>query len=150
MGETREGGRRCGQVRFEVSAPEMLTMVCHCRGGQRMSGGAFALGLTVPAAGFAVTAGEPVIGGMHGDVQHFHCPHCMSWVFTRPPGVPIVNVRTTMLDAPGDAAPFLEMCAAEKLAWVSVPAAHSFPGFPPNDAWPGLIASYGQAQAAAG
>ena len=77
MGETREGGRRCGQVRFEVSAPEMLTMVCHCRGCQRMSGGAFALGLTVPAA-------------------------------------------------------------------------HSFPGFPPNDAWPGLIAAYGQAQAAAG
>ena len=26
----REGGCRCGQVRFKVTAPPLLTMACHC------------------------------------------------------------------------------------------------------------------------
>ncbi|MCI3133203.1 GFA family protein [Phenylobacterium aquaticum] len=78
------GGCRCGQVRFEISAPPLITMACHCRGCQRMTASAFSLSVLVPAAGFTVTAGEPVIGGLHGSPKHFHCPHCMSWMFTRP------------------------------------------------------------------
>ncbi len=95
----------------------MLTSACHCTGCQKMSGSAFSLTLTVPAAAFELLQGEPVIGGLHGPVaHHYHCDHCKSWVFTRAEGIDwFVNVRTTMLDAPDDARPFLETWTSEKL-----------------------------------
>jgi hypothetical protein len=45
----REGGCRCGQVRFAVSLPPFLTMVCHCTGCQRMTGSAFSLSAAIPS-----------------------------------------------------------------------------------------------------
>src|SRR3546814_4064747 len=101
---------RCGALRFRINAPPMLTGGWHCTGCQRMTGSAFSLTVTVPGEGFTVTKGEPVIGGLHGEVRHHHCPHCLSWVFTRPPEGPMtfVNVRATMLDDPGWFVPFVE------------------------------------------
>jgi hypothetical protein len=146
MSDTKpiEGGCRCGQVRFRITEPEILTMACHCRGCQRMTASAFSLSVAVPASGFAVTAGEPVIGGLHGPTQHFHCPHCMSWMFTRPEGIDwLVNVRTTMLDEPEGYEPFLETFTDEKLSWVSTPARRSFPRFPELSAYQELVQAYG-------
>jgi hypothetical protein len=150
-GDVRVGGRRCGQLRFAISAPELLTMACHCTGCQRMTGSAFSLSIAVPQAGFAVTAGEPVVGGLHGEIGHFHCPHCLSWVFTRPPAAfGIVNVRATMLDDARGFTPFLETFTSEKLPWVTTPAVHSFERFPANEEYPQLIAAYVAARAEGG
>jgi hypothetical protein len=111
-------------------APAM-TMACHCKGCQQMTGSAFSLSALVPSEGFAVTAGQPVIGGLHGATRHYFCPHCMSWMFTRPQGVEaFVNVRTTLLDDPTGLDPFIETMTAEKLAWAVTPAVESFEGFP--------------------
>jgi hypothetical protein len=148
-----EGGCRCGQVRIRVSAPPILTMACHCTGCQRMTGSAFSLGAVIPSDAFEVTAGEPVVGGLHSATRHFFCPHCMSWIFTRPEGLDaFVNVRTTMLDEAGElATPFMETYTSEKLPWATTPAAHSFEKFPPFEAFEGLIAAYAaQAQRPAG
>ena len=90
------GGCRCGQVRLRISAPPLLTMACHCTGCQKMSASAFSLSVAIPAAGFAVTQGEPVIGGLHGAARHYFCPHCKSWMFTRMEGLDaFVNLRPT-------------------------------------------------------
>lgn len=141
----REGGCRCGQVRFRITAPEMLTMACHCRGCQRMTGAPYSVSMLVPRGGFEVTAGEGVIGGMHGEIQHYHCPHCMSWVYTIPPTpMPMVNVRATMLDDPSGFSPYVENCADEMLPWAKTPAKHSFPQFPPDAAWGPLVGEYMQ------
>jgi hypothetical protein len=137
------GGCRCGQVRFEISAPPLITMACHCRGCQRMTASAFSLSVLVPAAGFVVTAGEPVIGGLHGSPKHFHCPHCMSWMFTRPDDAPhLVNVRATLLDDPAGFSPFMETCVKDKLPWVSLPAAYSFAEFPGMSDYPAMLQAY--------
>src|SRR4051812_15071415 len=110
----REGGCRCGQVRLRTTAVPLLTMACHCTGCQRMSASAFSLSAAIPSAGFAVTAGTPVIGGLHGEAQHNFCPHCMSWMFTRLPGMDFfVNLRPTMLDDPSWFAPFVETYTSE-------------------------------------
>ena len=69
-----EGGCRCGKVRIKVSAPPLLSMACHCTGCQKMTASAFSLSLAIPAEGFEVTEGEPVIGGLHGADHHYHCP----------------------------------------------------------------------------
>lgn len=138
-----EGGCRCGRLRFRVSAPPLLTMACHCRGCQQMTASAFSLSAAIPSEGFEITAGEPVIGGLHGDPKHFHCPYCMSWVFTRAPSMDwFVNIRATLLDDAGWFTPFIETAASEKLPWVTTPARHSFAGFPEFSAYEGLVAEY--------
>ena|SRR5690348_10315451 len=145
-----EGGCRCGQVRFRVSAPPMVTMACHCRGCQQMTASAFSLTAVVPSEGFEVTAGEPVIGGLHGpQAHHFFCPHCMSWLFTRAEGLDwFVNVRSAMLDEPRWTTPFAELYTSEKIAWATTPAVKSFPQFPTFDGFGELVKEY-QAQGGA-
>jgi hypothetical protein len=125
------GGCRCGQVRIKITKAPLLTMACHCAGCQKMTASAFSLGAVIPADGFEVTSGEPVVGGLHGPNRHFHCGFCMSWVFTRPEGIDwFVNVRSTMLDGGEATTPFVETMTREKLPWVTTPAAFSFEGFP--------------------
>ena len=139
-----EGGCRCGQVRFRVTAAPLVTMACHCTGCQKMTASAFSLSAAIPAAGFEVIQGEPVIGGLHRpDAQHYFCPHCMSWMFTRPGGIDwFVNVRATLFDDPAPFDPFVETYVSERLTWASTPAVHSFETFPPMEAWEGLTKEY--------
>ena len=137
------GGCRCGKVRFSITLPPLITMACHCTGCQKMTASAFSLSLAIPAEGFEVTQGEPVIGGLHGADRHYHCPFCMSWMFTRAAGLDwFVNLRTTMLDKPGAFPPFVETFTSEKLPWVTTPAVHSFPTFPEFDQYPDLTRDY--------
>jgi hypothetical protein len=131
-------------VRFKVTAAPLITMACHCTGCQKMTASAFSLSALFAADTFEVTDGEPVIGGLHGDdVRHFFCPHCMSWMFTRPEAVPgFVNVRSTLFDGVEGLAPFVETFTSEKLPWVTTPAVRSFEEFPPAEAWGELIGAY--------
>jgi hypothetical protein len=144
-----EGGCRCGQVRFKVSAPPLLTMACHCTGCQQMTSSAYSLSAAIPADGFEVTKGEPVIGGLHGATRHFFCPYCMSWMFTRAEGLDwFVNIRATLLDDHGWYEPFAETMTAEGLPWAKTPAVHSFEGFPPLETYQGLTAEFAEKMAA--
>ena len=70
-----EGQCRCGAVRLKVTAPPLITMACQCTGCQRMGSRAYSLSVAIPADGFSVIAGEPVIGGLHGATMHNFCPH---------------------------------------------------------------------------
>jgi hypothetical protein len=140
----QDGGCRCGQVRFKVSSPAFLTTACHCIGCRRMTGSAFSLSAAIPNQGFAITKGEPVIGGLHGTARHFFCPHCMSWMFTRPDGFDFVNLRATMLDDPSGFFPFIETYTSEKLSWASTPAPHRFEKFPPLEEYKGLVEKYAE------
>jgi hypothetical protein len=140
-----EGTCRCGQVRLRVSAPPMMTVACHCTGCQRMSASAFSLSVAIPVDGFAVMEGEPVIGGLHGATRHYFCPHCMTWMFTRPEGMDwFVNLRTTMLDQARSLAPFVETYTIEKLPFAQTGAKHSFETLPPMEAWEGLMREYAE------
>ena len=139
----REGGCRCGQVRFRVSAAPYVTMACHCTGCQRMSSSAYSLSAAIPAEAFEVTQGEPMIGGLRGASRHYFCPHCMSWMFTRPEGLDwFVNIRSTMLDDTGGTAPFVETYTGEGFGWAKTGAPHSFEKLPPDDAWEGLMKGF--------
>jgi hypothetical protein len=139
-----EGACRCGQVRFRISAAPMLTMACHCTGCQRMSSSAYSLTAVMPAQGFEVTAGEPVVGGLHGpDGSHYFCPHCMSWMFTKATGMDwFVNVRPTMLEDVSWFTPFIETYTSEKLPWATTPAAHSYEKFPSFETYGELVNAY--------
>jgi hypothetical protein len=137
-----DGGCRCGAVRIRVTGPPLLAAACHCTGCQSMTSGAFSLTLTLPADGFEVIAGEPVLGGLNRDMHHF-CGRCMTWMFTRPPGMDwLVNLRPTMLDDHRWFEPFIEFFAGEKLPWAQTGARHSFETFPEMAAFEPLMALY--------
>jgi hypothetical protein len=138
------GSCRCGQVRIEISAPPLFTSACHCRGCQKMSASAYSLSVAIPTAGFRVTEGESVPGGLQGGtIRHHFCPHCKSWMFTRIQGMDLfVNVRATMLDDTRWYTPFIETWTDERLPWATTPARHSYPGFPPEADFPRLLAEF--------
>lgn len=140
-----QGACRCGELQIRISAPPILTMACHCRGCQRMSASAFSLSAAIPTAGFEIVGGEPVIGGLRNpQLQHFFCPKCMSWMFTR--FLPeFVNVRVTMLDDVGWFWPFIETWTSTKLAWVRTPAVHSYAEFPPMEDYATLTEEFADA-----
>lgn len=140
----REGGCRCGRVRFRLTAPPLVTSACHCRGCQRMSSSAYSLSALMPKSGFERLEGETVIGGLRGASTHHFCAWCMSWMFSEPAGMDFVNVRATMLDDPEGFEPFIETQTAEKLSWITTPAAHSFERFPPMEVFGALIQAYAE------
>ena len=71
-----------------------------CRGCPRITASAFSTCIAVPIDGFAVTQGEPVIGGLHGEqARHALCDWCKSRLFTRiEPDMGFLNIHATMLD----------------------------------------------------
>ncbi|MBO3760546.1 GFA family protein [Ciceribacter sp. L1K22] len=139
------GACRCGQVRLKVQGKPLMTMACHCKGCQRMTASAFSLSALFPEASVEITGLDPVIGGMHGELKHNFCPHCLSWIFTRADMLgPLINIRSSMLDHTAEIAPFIETCAAEKLPWVTVPVRHSYEQFPPMEAFPALLAEFAE------
>jgi hypothetical protein len=141
----RVGACRCAQVRFRITKAPVMTMACHCRGCQKMTASAFSLSALVPADGFELTHGEPDIGGLHGASRHYFCPHCKSWLFTRPEGVEgFVNVRTPMLEDSSGLEPFIETMTAEKMSWAATPATTSFAGFPSPTDFGRLMQSYSE------
>ncbi|WP_296565752.1 GFA family protein [Phenylobacterium sp.] len=122
-------------------------MACHCRGCQQMTGSAFSLSALFAGNDFEVTAGEPVIGGLHGALRHYFCPHCMSWMFTRPDSADaFVNVRAPLFDDPEGLEPFMEAMTAARLSWVSPLAAEQFEGFPKPADYQRLMAAYSSRQ----
>jgi len=149
MSDGRQGGCRCGQVRLKVSGGPMMTMACHCTGCQRMTGGAYSLTSMYPSEAFAVTAGDPVLGGLRGATRHYFCPSCLSWLFTRPGGTDaFVNVRSPMLDDTSGHQPFIETFTSEGFDWAATGAAHSFEAFPPPESYPALLAEFAAARTA--
>src|SRR5690606_4787188 len=96
-----------------------------------------------PSAAFAVTRGEPVIGGLHGAARHYFCDYCMSWLFTRPEGMSdFINVRSTMLADAQHYKPFVETFLDEKLDWAVTGAVHGFNRFVPEEMYAELLEEY--------
>lgn len=129
-----EGRCRCGDLRFEIAAPPLLTLACHCRGCQQMTASAFSLSATVANEAFRLVEGDPVPGGQAGrDGPHRFCGRCLSWCFTQPPGAGFVNVRSTLLQEARWSRPYVDLYTSEALAWAATPAVHRFERFP---SWP--------------
>lgn len=134
---------QCGQIQMRITAPPMVSMACHCRSCQRLTGGAYSLTLLIPAEGFAVVEGEPVIGGMHrAELAHHFCPHCKNWLFTRPQGMPFVNFRPTMLDDASWVQPYAESCIEDRLPGAVTGAKYSFEGFPPPEKYGEIMSGF--------
>jgi len=138
------GSCRCGEVMLEVAKAPIMTAACHCRGCQKMSASAFSLTAMVPAEGFRVVSGDVVKGGIQGpELDHYVCPFCKTWMFTRITGFDaVVNVRPTLFEVAEWTVPFIETMTSARLPWVRIPVQHSFDGMPDPAQFPALLAAY--------
>lgn len=142
------GSCRCGQVEIRLTKAPICTAACHCRGCQKMASSAFSLTAMVPVDGFEVTKGETAVGGAHSpELEHNFCPRCMTWLFTRPIGMPFVNVRPTMFDDTSWFRPYMETYASAKLPFAETGAVKSYPTFPAMEEIEGLLADYAEWEA---
>ncbi len=98
--------------------------------------------MSVPGAGFAVTSGEPELGGGEGPNRHFFCPRCKNWMFMHLRGLDVVNVRPTMLDERRWFAPYIEIFAAQRLPWAATSAVHSFAAQPDREGYAALVEAF--------
>lgn len=142
-----KGACRCGRVQMEITAPPVLTFLCHCTGCQKMSSSAFSLTAKIPADSFAVTNGDPVIGGMHANPKHYYCPHCKSCLYSTLKGQgSTVNVRMTLFDDLKSFRPFIELHLSEKLPWVQPSAPRTYDKAPTVADLAGLLKDYAEWQ----
>ncbi len=140
-----KGSCRCGQVQMELTAAPVLTFLCHCTGCQKMMASAFSLTAKIPADGFAVTTGDPVLGGLHGAAKHYYCPHCKSCLYSKLDGQDsVVNVRMTLFDDLKSQQPFIEVFLDEKLPWVQPSAPRTYARAPAAADLPDLIRDYAE------
>lgn len=138
-----KGACRCGQVKLEITAGPMMTMICHCTGCQKMFSSAYSLTAKIPSDRFSITDGEPVLGGLHGSTRHYFCPHCKSCLFSRLEGQDdVVNVRMTMFEGLRSFVPFIELYTSEKLPWVKTGAVHVYDTVPAREEFGDLLKEY--------
>jgi hypothetical protein len=138
----QQGQCRCGGVRFEAQGAPLVTMACHCKGCQLMSGSAFSLSSLYPAETVVVN-GDTVRGGLKTGPNHSFCPSCMSWLFTVPEGMDaFVNVRSALFERAGEHRPYLETYRSEGLSWAETGAPRRYETVPGDDEFGELMAGY--------
>src|SRR5205807_10207512 len=79
------GACGCGAVRFEVTAPPVSALYCHCTRCQRRSGTAASANALVAPGSFVISAGEDRLRAWkpEGGGEKWFCGDCGSALFTR-------------------------------------------------------------------
>ena len=122
------GGCLCGGVRYRIDATTASAMICHCLTCRRAAGAPSVAWATIPADGFAFTAGAPAEFASSPGVIRTHCATCgTSLTFRRDGGD--IDVTLASLDDPEALTPAYEGWLSHRLAWEPVdparPGRHS-------------------------
>jgi hypothetical protein len=121
------GGCFCGTIRYAITANEAFATVCHCAGCRKASGAPAVAWITVQAAEFRLTQGEPrTVRGMrdvphtcdsHGGTRGF-CPNCGTHLTYEGDGQPTIDITTGSLDDPHAFPPQVDVLGDQKVAWM--------------------------------
>jgi hypothetical protein len=122
-----EGGCLCAAVRYRIDAAPLAAAICHCATCRRAAGAQSVAWATVPAAGFAWTAGTPARHASSPGVTRTHCAACgTSLTYQCAPDS--IDVTIASLDAPEAVPPTKEIWLSHRLSWEPVDAGR--PGHP--------------------
>jgi hypothetical protein len=130
------GGCQCGKIRYEITAAPQLIYTCHCTDCQRITSGAFSVGVALSETAFRLTAGHPRALQRMPDSgrpnTRFVCPDCASWVYSLPRGG-VLRIRAGTLDDTSWLRPTRHIWARSKQAWVTFAKGDEiFEGQPPE------------------
>jgi len=125
VGERRQGGCACGEVRYRLASEPLFVHCCHCLNCQRQTGSAFVVNLLIEADRLEVIDGavQPVDAPRDdGSVQRiFRCPRCQVAVFSEYGRPEVRFVRAGTLDDPTGVAPDVHIFTRSKVDWVTLP-----------------------------
>ncbi len=118
------GGCGCGAVRFEVTAPPVSAIYCHCTRCQRRTGTASSINARLEPGSFQITSGEDRLRSWappEGAEKYF-CADCGSALFSRSHGEPQrVGVRLGAFDKDPGVRPSAHQFVAYASPWLPVP-----------------------------
>lgn len=127
MNDTRrEGGCRCGAIRYELVGEPLFTHACHCTDCQKR-GGPFGLSMLVEEGQVRLLQGAPVSVEVVADSgrsksSHF-CRSCGTAVWGRSAARPgLLVLRPNTLDDTSWFVPQAHIWTRSKQPWVSLPA----------------------------
>lgn len=126
------GGCGCGAVRFEVGAPLVGAVYCHCTRCQRRSGTAAGATARTERGSVRIVAGEDRlhVWSPGGGFDKVFCGDCGSALFARDPEDPaVVAVRLGAFDADPQIRPTARQFVAYAAAWEPIPD-DGLPRFP--------------------
>src|SRR5690606_27358238 len=115
----RQGGCRCGAIRYAVEGEPLHHAICPCADCRASAGAPMVAWYCVKEEQFSLEAGEPAeFEGTSGARRQF-CPRCGTGLFYRNaqslPG--LVDIQAATFDDPA-VAPSAQVQCAERLAWV--------------------------------
>ena len=116
-----EGGCLCGAVRYRLTEPPAAVLYCHCRMCQRAGAAPVVPWLTLPSAGFALTAGRPVeYQSSHKAIRSF-CPTCGTpLTFRYIKAAAWIDVTLSSLDDPAALPPRYHTWTSSQMPWLQI------------------------------
>ena len=116
------GGCACGAVRYTCSGAPKLSLNCHCRDCQRLSGSAYLAAIIVDRTTFHFTQGIPkyyAVTAANGMTKRQgFCAGCGAPVVVMLDGRPhIIAITVGSLDDPGKYRPLADMWVASAQPW---------------------------------
>ena len=126
------GGCGCGAVRFEIDAPLVSALYCHCTRCQRRSGTAAAASARVAAGSLRIVRGEEHLRRWtpEGGLAKEFCGECGSALFASDPeSGEVMVVRFGAFDADPGMRPAARQFVADAAAWEPIPD-DGLPRFP--------------------
>jgi hypothetical protein len=124
-----EGGCLCGAIRYRIDRPPVEAGICHCITCRRAAGAPSVAWATVPAAGFAWTAGRPAAFASSPGITRTHCAACGTSL-TFQSADDSIDVTLASLDDPEAVPPTKEGWLSHRLSWEPVDPARA--GYPTN------------------
>lgn len=115
------GACLCGTITYKLTAPPLLTAICHCTHCQRQSGSAFSVNLIVYKKAIVV-AGELAsfsdTGGSGNEILRKFCGTCGSPILTEPAvGSEILYLKAGSLDDKDSVQPTIQIWCQNAQSW---------------------------------
>ena len=118
------GGCGCGAVRFEIEAPLVFALYCHCTRCQRRTGTAASASARIEPGSLRITEGEEHLRGWapEGGVEKVFCGECGSAMLGRDPKTgEVAIVRLGAIDGDPGIRPSARQFVAYAASWEPIP-----------------------------
>lgn len=130
-----KGSCLCGGYKFQVDAPILHMVNCHCSKCRKATAAAYATFAVVPADAFEVTAGEDLLQFFESS-PGFHrsfCKHCGTTIPVKRQGMDQVYIPAGTLDSPPGIKPSAHIFVGSKADWHDiVDDLPQYPEYPPR------------------
>lgn len=132
-----KGACNCGDIRYEVLAPFVFQIACHCKQCQQHTQSAFSLNGAVRAGDFKITQGTlhkwTKTADSGNQVDCYFCPGCGNRIYHHNPAQPeLVRLKLGTLDDTRAINPTVHIWTEMKQDWYTIPdGVPSYPQQPP-------------------